>query len=85
MKLAQGRDCESCGSDQGVVGAHFNIDKGGTGYRVPGAVAWLCFHCHNVVDGRVKVPDREVIRTLKRIVQRHALDRFEIFRETQDA
>lgn len=47
--------CEACGkpNDGTIVGAHCNIGGGGTGYRVPGAVAFLCKECHDIADGRL--------------------------------
>ncbi len=84
MKLAEGRACESCGSVGTTVGCHFNIGKGGTGYRVLGAIAWLCRGCHDIVDGRATVTDRERRRVLERIIQTMGVERFNQWKEAND-
>lgn len=52
--------CESCGiNDDTIVGAHFNMEGGGMGYRAPGVVAGLCKDCHDIADGRTNAPEKE--------------------------
>ena len=53
---AKGAPCQSCGSeDYTTVAAHSNQSRDGRGYAHKSAdyrVAYLCMHCHDLVDGR---------------------------------
>ena len=69
QKTFRDTPCESCGINDGtVVGAHFNFEGGGMGYRAPGVVAGLCQVCHNLADGRTNAPYEERIKIWLRVL-----------------
>ena len=69
MDSFRGAICESCGINDGtVVGAHFNFEGGGMGYRAPGVVAGLCGSCHDLADGRTNAPKSERVKVWLRVL-----------------
>ena len=82
MRTFKDEACWACGSREGVVGAHLNLGRGGTGYRAEGCIAALCTACHDVADGRVSAthwPLAERQKVWLRVAQKLMLDRYEAF------
>lgn len=56
LREAQNRPCVLCGINDGTtVAAHSNALEHGRGFsfKTPSyMVAYVCYHCHNLIDGR---------------------------------
>jgi hypothetical protein len=56
LSLAKGAPCQYCGRQDGsTVAAHSNQQRDGKGVGFKAAdyrISFLCFHCHNLCDGR---------------------------------
>ena len=52
---AKDKPCQRCGCEVGVINAHCNdMIYRGTGLKADDCLtAWLCQHCHDLLDGRV--------------------------------
>lgn len=74
MKRFRDTPCECCGRNDGTtVGAHLNLNSGGTGYRAKGVVAGLCSSCHDIADGRVPGNRYEIwTRVAQRLMRERA-------------
>jgi hypothetical protein len=77
QKTFKDAECEACGAVGTTVGAHFNFEAGGMAFREPGAVAGLCFACHNIADGRTNASkeerDKIWLRVLKNVLKARAM------------
>jgi hypothetical protein len=56
LREARNHACQGCGADDGtIVAAHSNMQCHGKGMAQKAHdcfIAFLCFACHNIVDGR---------------------------------